>query len=106
MAAKNTHHDHVQTLGTLKSISTGSKIPFRYLRRLSLLPGFPQPYRFTHMKVETLTTADYLYSRQAVREYLAEHLDELPQDDASGYSSVKTHLKPKRETRGRKPKCL
>jgi len=106
MAAKRTHHDHVQTLGTLKSISTGSKIPYRYLRRLSLLPGFPQPYRHSSVSVEALTTADYLYSRQAVRDYLAEHLAELPQDDASGYSSVKTHLKPKREARGRKPSCL
>lgn len=105
MAANKNHHDHVQTLGTLKSIATGSKIPFRYLRRLSLLPGFPQPYRHAHMTLDKITAADYLYSRQAVRDYLAEHLAELPQDDASGYSSVKTHLKPKRDTRGRQSLC-
>lgn len=105
MAANKTRHDHVQTLGTLKSIATGSKIPFRYLRRLSLMPGFPQPYRHDYMALDKITTADYLYSRQAVREYLAEHLAELPQDDASGYSSVQIHLKPKRTTKGRQQKC-
>lgn len=101
MARPKPRHEHLHTLGSLKSIAVCWKIPYRYLSRLSKLPGFPQAYKMAWQMNDNITTADYLYSREAVIEFLREHVNELPQDDALGFRYTKEHIDGKRKTKGR-----